>query len=81
MKTNKEFIDGIYEKYDEYTKERIIKKQKIMNKIVNMAAIILVAISLIMISVNKNETIIIENGNIKEAKISLKTVGNFEFIQ
>ena len=78
MKTNKEFIDGIYEKYDEYTKERIIKKQKIMNKIVNMAAIILVAISLIVISVNKNETIIIENGNIKEAKISLKTVGNFE---
>ena len=26
MKTNKQFIDEIYEKYDEYTKERLEQK-------------------------------------------------------
>lgn len=78
MKTNKEFIDGIYEKFDEYSKEKTIRKQKNMNKIVNMAAIVLVAISLVVVSVDRKETTIIEKGNVQEAKISLKTVGNFE---
>lgn len=78
MKTNKEFIDGIYEKFDEYSKEKTTRKQKNMNKIVNMAAIVLVAISLVVVSVDRKETTIIEKGNVQEAKISLKTVGNFE---
>ena len=79
MKTNKQFIDGIYEKYDEYTKEQKQSKQNKMKKIINLAAIFIVAISLIVISNgNIEENTTIENGKIEETKIGLKTVGNFE---
>ena len=87
MKTNKQFIDGIYEKYNEYSKEKQNSKQKTMKKIINLAAIFIVAISLIIISNERpkespngspQENLIIENGEIREAKIQLKTVENFE---
>ena len=43
MKTDKQFIDEIYKKYDEYQKEEKIKKQNVMKKIINMAAVFVVA--------------------------------------
>ena len=46
MKTNKEFIEGIYEKVDEITKEKTEKKQRKMNKIINMVAIIVIIIAI-----------------------------------
>lgn len=82
MKTNKEFINGIYEKYDEYTKEKQRNKQRDIKQIVNMAAVIIVLISSLVVFTGKQKTqtpqTIIENGKIEEKKISLKTVGNFE---
>ena len=79
MKTDKQFIDEIYEKYDEYTKEQKQSKQNKMKRIINLAAIFIVAISLIVISNgNIEENTTIENGKIEETKIGLKTVGNFE---
>ena len=44
MKTDKQFIDEIYKKYDEYQKEEKIKRQKVMKKIINMEAVFVVAI-------------------------------------
>ena len=44
MKTDKQFIDEIYKKYDEYQKEEKIKRQTVMKKIINMAAVFVVAI-------------------------------------
>ena len=38
MKSNQQFINEIYEKYDEYTKEKVAQKQKNTRKIINMAA-------------------------------------------
>ena len=38
MKTDKQFIDEIYKKYDEYQKEEKIKRQKVMKRIINIAA-------------------------------------------
>ena len=35
MKTNKEFINEIYEKYDEYTKEKVVQKQHNTRKFIN----------------------------------------------
>ena len=42
MKTNKEFIDGIYEKVDEISKEKTENKQRNINKIINIAAILVI---------------------------------------
>lgn len=82
MKTNKEFINGIYEKYDEYTKEKQRNKQQNIKQIVNMAAVIIVLISSLVVFTGKQKKqtpqTIIDNGEIEETKISLKTVGNFE---
>lgn len=82
MKTNKEFINGIYEKYDDYTKEKQRNKQRNIKQIVNMAAVIIVLISSLVVFTGKQKTqipqTIIEKGEIEEKKISLKTVGNFE---
>ena len=40
MKTDKQFIDEIY---DEYQKEEKIKRQKVMKRIINIAAVFVVA--------------------------------------
>ena len=84
MKTDKEFINGIYEKYDEYTKEKQENKQRNIKKIINIAAVIIVLISSIVVFFgNKPQQVVIENGKIQKEKdesfnSSLKTVGNFE---
>ncbi len=84
MKTDKEFISGIYEKYDEYTKEKQENKQRNIKKIINIAAVIIVLISSIVVFLgNKPQQVVIENGKIQKEKDesfnnSLKTVGNFE---
>lgn len=82
MKTNKEFINGIYEKVDEISKEKSDNKQKNINKIINIAAILVIIFS-IGVNVNihqkeKREEIKRENIIIKEKKIGLETVNNFE---
>ncbi len=83
MKTNKEFIDGIYEKYDEYLKEKTEKKYPYVGKITNIAAILIIVFSLIIVSDKvQSPTNTIENKAttevIEETQISLKTVGNFD---
>ena len=45
MKTDKQFIDEIYKKYDEYQKEEKIKRQKVRKRIINIAAVFVVALS------------------------------------
>lgn len=79
MKTNKEFVNGIYEKYDEYTKEKRQNKQRNIKQIVNMVAVIIVLISSLVVVTGKQRTqTIVDNGKVEEKEISLKTVGNFE---
>lgn len=81
MKTNKEFINGIYEKYDEYTKEKQQNKQRRIKRIVNIAAVIIVLISTIVVFSGKEKVqtpkTVIETGKVEDAQMSLKTVGNF----
>lgn len=82
MKTNKQFIDEIYEKYDEYTKEKQENKQRKMIKIINMAAVVIVLISsLIVFSDKKVPNQVQEEHHVDiftQAEIELETVGNFE---
>lgn len=81
MKSNKQFINEIYEKYDEYTKEKQEDKQRNMRKIINMAAVALVLISsLIVFSEKKvpNKVQIQNVDNLKEDSANLETVGSFE---
>ena len=49
MKSNQQFINEIYEKYDEYTKEKQEDRQRSMRKIINMAAVVLVLISSLIV--------------------------------
>lgn len=81
MKTDKEFIKGIYEKFEEHKQEKTKLKQIRMKKITNIAAIMIVLFSSLVLWVggSNNENVIIEQKEkIEESKISLKTVGNFE---
>lgn len=81
MKSNKQFINEIYEKYDEYTKEKQEDKQRSMRKIINMAAVVLVLISsLIVFSEKKvpNKVQIQNVDNLREDSANLETVGSFE---
>ena len=80
MKTNKEFIDGIYQKADEIENENKVKRQINIRNITNIAAILIIAIALgLNIKANKkpNESITLELQS-NENKISLKTVDNFQ---
>ena len=79
MKTDKQFIDEIYKKYDEYQKEEKIKRQKVMKKIINMAAVFVVAISSVVVFSQKKTPKVLQEMKKEEiAKIDLETVGNFE---
>ena len=79
MKTDKEFLDGIYKKYDEHTKENKKIKKNYFNKIINVAAIFIVGFSVMFLLSEKQEkTHITDNGKIEELKSNLKTVGSFE---
>ncbi len=78
MKTDKQFIDEIYKKYEEHLKENA--KPKYIQKIVNVAAVLVVVLSAIFVfsGTSLQEKKISENGKIEETKIQLKTVGSFE---
>lgn len=81
MKTDKEFINGIYEKFEEQKQDKKKAKQMRMKNIANLAAVVIVLFSsliLLMGGSSEDETIITQKGKIEESKISLKTVGNFE---
>ena len=73
MKTDKQFIDEIYKKYDEYQKEEKIKRQKVMKKIINMAAVFVVAISSVVVfSQKKTPKVLQEMKKEEVAKIDLE---------
>ena len=80
MKTNKQFIDEIYQKYDECQKEKKQRKQQEMKKFLNMAAVMVVALSTIVVLSQKKTPEVIQERQKEEqvAQIDLKTVGNFE---
>ena len=80
MKTNKQFIDEIYQKYDECQKEKKQRKQQEMKKFLNMAAVMVVALSTIIVLSQKKTPEVIQERQKEEqvAQIDLKTVGNFE---
>lgn len=82
MKTNKEFINGIYEKYDEYLKEKKKRKQINIKRMVNMAAVVIILFSAIIVLSERKETqvpqTIVSNEGAKQDKVNLETVGNFE---
>lgn len=81
MKTNKQFINDIYNKYDEYTKEKQDNQQKYMRKIMNMAAVVIVLISSIIVFSEKDTTRYVQDNHIvqmMEADMKLQTVGSFE---
>lgn len=82
MKTNKEFINGIYEKYDEHLKEKKKRKQINIKRMVNMAAVVIILFSAIIVLSERKETqvpqTIVSNEGAKKDKVNLETVGNFE---
>ena len=80
MKTNKQFIDEIYQKYDECQKEKKQRKQQKMKKFLNMAAVMVVALSTIIVLSQKKTPEVIQERQKEDqvAPIDLKTVGNFE---
>lgn len=81
MKSNQQFINEIYEKYDEYTKEKQEDRQRNMRKIINMAAVVLVLISsLIVFSEKKvpNRAQVQYVDKFMEDSVNLETVGSFE---
>ena len=80
MKTNKQFIDEIYQKYDECQKEKKQRKQQKMKKFLNMAAVMVVALSTIIVLSQKKTPEVIQERQKEDqvAQIDLKTVGNFE---
>ena len=45
MKTNKQFINEIYQKYDECQKEKKQRKQQEMKKFLNMAAVMVQSVA------------------------------------
>jgi len=81
MKTNKEFIEGIYKKVDEISEQKKLKNRNIIEKISTLAAVILVAL---VIGINFNTKQTQEQNGKKEniennpEPISLQTVNTFE---
>ena len=82
MKSNKEFINGIYEKYEECLNEKKIIKQRNLKRIANMAAVVVVLFSTLIIyseiQKGKFPKTTIGNEKVEENQINLETVGNFE---
>lgn len=80
MKSNKQFINEIYEKYDEYNKEKQDNKQRNMKKIVNMAAVVLVLFSSLIVFSREEENNSQNNDSnpIMQESMNIKAVGNFE---
>ena len=81
MKTNKEFIEGIYQKADEISNE---KKQRNKNYIRTISSIAAVLIIVIALGININDKKLQQKNPAQKdyqnekKTISLKTVENFE---
>ena len=72
-------IEFLNPKYDEYQKEEKIKRQKVMKRIINIAAVFVVALSSVVVfSQKKTPKVLQEMKKEDVAKIDLETVGNFE---
>ena len=80
MKTDKEFINGIYEKYEEHKNDKKQKNKFYMKKITNIAAVFVIIFSslILLTGCSIHENPISENGKVEETKIKLKTLGSFE---
>ena len=82
MKDDKEFIDGIYKKYEEQKNRQKERKKYNIKPIVNMVAIAVIACSLIIYGKNIKEPQIISDNQPKQEetseKISLAKVETFE---
>mgnify|MGYP004628932229 FL=1 len=82
MKDDKEFIDGIYKKYEEQKNNKKERKKYNIKPIVNMVAIAVIACSLIIYGKNLKEPKIISDNQPKQEEtseeISLAKVETFE---
>lgn len=82
MKDDKEFIDGIYKKYEEQKNNKKERKKYNIKPIVNMVAIAVIACSLIIYGKNLKEPQIISDNQPKQEEtseeISLAKVETFE---
>ena len=82
MKDDKEFIDGIYKKYEEQKNRQKERKKYNIKPIVNMVAIAVIACSLIIYGKNLKEPKIISDNQPKQEEtseeISLAKVETFE---
>ena len=67
MKTDKQFIDEIYKKYDEYQKEEKIKRQKVMKRIINIAAAFVVALSSVVVFSQKKTPKVLQEMKIQNS--------------
>ena len=90
MKDNKEFIKGIYDKYDEYLKDE--KNEKVnpqkstsnarLKKVLSFAAAVVIAVSGVVATkdylINKKDEPITIGKTTTTDKLSLKTVNDFE---
>ena len=79
MKTNKEFIEGIYQKAEEISYEKKQKKVNYIRKISDIAAVIIIVIALVInINPNKLQENSNQISNVETKQISLKTINTFE---
>ena len=80
MKTDREFINGIYEKYEEHKTDKKQKNKYYIKKITNIAAVFIIIFSslILLTGCSIKENPISENEKLEETKIKLKTLGSFE---
>ena len=80
MKTDKEFINGIYEKYEEHKNDIKQKNKFYLKRITNIAAVLVIIFSSLILFTGTDieNSITSENEKVEETKIKLKTLGNFE---
>ena len=82
MKNNKEFINGIYEKYDEHLNEKKKRKQINIKRMINMAAVVIIVFSAVIVLSRREEIQVpqtaLGNEEVKQNQVNLETVGNFE---
>ncbi len=79
MKDDKQYIKEVYKKYENKIKEKKEHKKIIFNRVINIAAIFIIAISIIIIEKDKKERIVITDDVVKnKEEQKLNTIGNFE---
>ena len=79
MKDDKQYIKEVYKKYENKIKEKKEYKKIIFNRVINIAAIFIIAISIIIIEKDKKERIVITDDVVKnKEEQKLNTIGDFE---